>query len=87
MAEYAMRELLSISVLPIGGALYFMGVRMDQVWKTGYPSQPGWYRCRIEGGEIDLYCKRCELTGKYHWVYKDGSYITEQVEYIDARIK
>lgn len=50
-------------------------------WHEGYPSKPGWYHCRVEGGEVDLYCKKCELTGKYHWVYKDGSYINERVEW------
>lgn len=55
-------------------------------WKKGYPAQPGYYHCRVEGGEIDLLMKRCELTGKCHWVYKDGTYITEEVEYLDARI-
>ena len=60
---------------------------MDQEWKKGFPKHPGWYHCRLDGGEIDLYCKRCELTGKYHWLWVDGSYVEEAVEYIDARIK
>lgn len=54
-------------------------------WKKGFPRTPGYYHCRVEGGEVDLLMKRCELTGKCHWVYKDGSYITEEVEYLDAR--
>lgn len=58
-----------------------MGRIMDQEWETGYPKQPGWYHCRLDGGEIDLYCKRCELTGKFHWLWTDGSYVEEVVEW------
>ena len=50
-------------------------------WETGYPQRPGWYHCRLEGGELNLYCKRCELTGKYHWLWTDGSYVEERVEW------
>lgn len=48
-------------------------------WHEGFPKKPGWYHCKLDGGEVDLYCKRCELTGKYHWLWTDGSYIEEKV--------
>ena len=68
------------SLFLCGGALGIMSGNNVE-WHDGYPVKPGWYHCRVEGGEIELYCKKCELTGKYHWVYKDGSYITERVEW------
>ena len=48
-------------------------------WHTGYPNNPGWYQCKLDGGEIKLYCKKCELTGKKHWIWTDGSYVDEAV--------
>lgn len=47
----------------------------------GFPPVPGWYHCRLEGGETELYCKRCELTMKMRWIYNDGSPVEEHVEW------
>lgn len=60
------------------GSLFLFGGIMD-AWHEGFPKKPGWYHCKLDGGEVDLYCKRCELTGKYHWLWTDGSYIEEKV--------
>lgn len=58
-----------------------MGEKSAENWRGGFPPVPGWYRCRLDGGEVKLLAKKCELTGKWHWVYTDGSYITESVEW------
>lgn len=51
------------------------------MWQAGYPRTPGWYHCRLDGGEINLYCKRCELTMKMKWIAPDGSEVVERVEW------
>ena len=51
----------------------------EKTFFQGFPPVPGWYHCRIDGGEIDLYCKRCELTMKMRWIYPDGTTCEEPV--------
>jgi len=53
----------------------------EKTFFDGFPPVPGWYLCRLDGGEIKLFCKRCELTLKMRWYYPDGSPCLEKVQW------
>lgn len=50
---------------------------MDQnTWHDGWPKQPGWYRCLIDGEEeMDLKYYVCTVSRKPHWVDSHGDWL------------
>lgn len=54
-------------------------------WHTGYPNRKGYYHCRIDGVELQLYLFICELNPKKrYWVDETGFKISDPVEWADA---
>ena len=55
---------------------------MEDQWKKGFPNKKGWYRCRIDGEEMQLYLFVCELNPKKkYWNDKNGNRLDEEVEW------
>lgn len=55
---------------------------MSDEWHKGFPNKKGWYHCRIDGEEMDLYLFVCELNPKRkYWNDKTGNRIDEDVEW------
>ena len=44
------------------------------VFKDGYPKEPGWYWCRVDGEEMWLKHFICQLSGRHEWAHKGGDY-------------
>ena len=55
--------------------------KMAEEWREGFPARNGWYYCQLDGGEMSLYCKKCEISGKSHWYDSTGEIITERVRW------
>ena len=54
----------------------------EQQWKKGFPNKKGWYHCRIDGEEMQLYLFVCELSPKKkYWNDKNGNRLDEDVEW------
>ena len=54
----------------------------EQQWKKGFPNKKGWYRCRIDGEEMQLYLFVCELNPKKkYWNDQNGNRLDEDVEW------
>lgn len=54
----------------------------EQQWKKGFPNKKGWYHCRIDGEEMQLYLFVCELNPKKkYWNDKNGNRLDEEVEW------
>lgn len=55
---------------------------MSDEWHKGFPSKKGWYHCRIDGEEMDLYLFVCELNPKKkYWNDQNGNRLDEDIEW------
>lgn len=57
----------------------------DGTWRGGFPPRDGQYYCRLEGGELELRCWTCQMSGKKKWIAPGGQYIDEPVEWLDVK--
>lgn len=54
----------------------------DTSYKTGFPPKKGWYDCRIDGIQMNLYCFICDLKPKSpYWVDEEGQKVLDPVEW------
>ena len=48
----------------------------DKKWHSGWPKEPGWYNCLLDGEmEMQLKYYVCQVAMKPHWVDANGDYI------------
>lgn len=50
-------------------------------WKDGFPIYQGWYNCMIDGEEIRLLHKVCQLTMKHKWYDETGEQVHDAVRW------
>lgn len=61
-----------------------MNEETNTEWHKGFPKRKGYYRCRIDGVELQLYLFICELNPKKrYWVDSTGYQITDDVEWTE----
>ena len=50
---------------------------MTDEWRSGYPKQPGWYDCLVDGREVRLRFRFCMTRGEYQWLDINGNKVNE----------
>ena len=54
----------------------------------GYPTRRGVYRCKVDGKEMWLSHRTCDLTGRHWWATVDGHDVVGcKVEWSDEMLK
>ena len=50
-------------------------------WIEGYPKEPGWYACLVNGKEEKLYHFICAMSGRNEWADKNNDYVYAEVKW------
>lgn len=54
---------------------------MAEEWRDGFPTLPGWYRCKVDDDVMWLKHFICTMTGRHEWADKSGQYVYEDVKW------